>query len=105
MKDKVFSRYINKMYPELLKGNLYFNNGEISGLYSMSYDNCYIGSILLQGGGEISSMNISHRYLSSLKVVFGDEYEELLLKWFNKEHEVMLYSLLGNDCGVMYIND
>jgi hypothetical protein len=105
MKDKVFSRYISKMYPELLNGNLYFDNGGIIvGLYSMSYNNCYIGTLIINGSGYVSSMNIVDRY-HSLKYVFGDEYKELLLKWFNKEHEVMLYSLLGNDCGVVFIND
>lgn len=100
---KIFGRYIEKNYPELLNGNLYFNNGGMSGLYSMSYNNYYIGTIVLHGG-DISSIHISDRY-HSLKYVFGDGYKELLLKWFNKEHENMLYSLLGNDCGVVFIND
>lgn len=100
---KILGRYIEKNYPELLNGNLYFNNGLMSGLYSMSSNNCYVGTFIIHGG-DISSIHISVGY-HSLKYVFGDGYKELLLKWFNKEHEVMLYSLLGSDCGVLFIND
>lgn len=105
MIDKVFSRYMSKMYPELLKGNLYFDNGGIIvGVYSMSYNNCYIGTLIINGGGYVSSMNIVDRY-HSLKYVFGDEYKGLFLNWFNKEHKNILYSLLGDDCGIMFFND
>jgi len=106
MEDKlinILGRYIQYNYPELLDGKLYFDTGGMSGSYSMGYNNCYIGSIVLYGG-DISSIFISDEY-HSLKYIFGDGYKELLLKWFNKEHEVMLYSLLGNDCGVLFIND
>lgn len=100
---KILGRYIEKNYPELLNGNLYFNSGAYSGLYSMSYNNCYVGTIVLHGG-DISSINISVGY-HSLKYVFGNEYKGLFLNWFNKEHKNILYSLLGNDCGVVFIND
>ena len=100
---KILGRYIEKNYPELLNGNLYFNDGGMSGSYSMGYNNCYIGSIVLYGG-DMSSIFINDGY-HSLRHIFGDEYKGLFLKWFNKEHEVMLYSLLGNDCGVLFLND
>lgn len=105
MEDKlinILGRYIQYNYPELLDGKLYFDNGGVYGLHSMSYENCYIGSIIIHGG-DVSSINFIDKY-RSLRYVFGDEYKELLLKWFNREHENMLYSLLGNDCGVVFIN-
>lgn len=100
---KIFGRYISKVYPELLRGNLRININTMPELHSMISDNCYIGEIV-RYSGDITSMYIVDRYHSSLKAIFGDEYKELLRKWFNREHENMLYSLLGNDCGVVFIN-
>ena len=106
MEDKlinILGRYIQYNYPELLDGKLYFDTGGVSRLYSMSYENCYIGSVIIHGVGNIASVNFVDRF-QSLRYVFGDEYKELLRKWFNREHENMLYSLLGNDCGIVFIN-
>ena len=114
MEDKlinILGRYIQYSYPELLRGNLRININTMSELHSMISDNCYImisdncyiGEIV-RYSGDITSIYIIDRYHSSLKTIFGDEYKELLRKWFNREHENMLYSLLGDDCGVVFIN-
>jgi hypothetical protein len=103
MIDKVFSRYMSKMYPELLNGDLYINSGGFSKVWTMSYDNCYLGAIV-HHGGDMFSINLIDKY-HSLKYVFGNEYKGLFLNWFNKEHKNILYSLLGDDCGIMFFND
>ena len=94
---KILGRYISKVYPELLFGNIVFS--EVFGNYYSNIDSINIlnispGKYVLSNispGKYVLSIDPNSNY-KSLVDSFG---EDLFLVWFNGEHYITFCNLFG----------
>jgi hypothetical protein len=85
---KILGRYISKVYPELLFGNIVFS--EVFGNYYSNIDS--INILNISPGKYVLSIDPNSNY-KSLVDSFG---EDLFLVWFNGEHYITFIDLLGD---------
>ena len=84
---KILGRYISKVYPELLFGNIVFS--EVFGNYYSNIDS--INILNISPGKYVLSIDPNSNY-KSLVDSFG---EDLFLVWFNGEHYITFCNLFG----------
>ena len=84
---KILNRYITRVYPELLRGNLSFYK-----TFSIYYSN--IETVLVNHTlrGDRYILYVGKDEYGSLVELFG---EDLFLEWFNKEHYITFIDLFG----------
>ena len=86
---KIVGRYISRVCPELLNGNLYFN--KMLSIYPSNLETVFIGRSLM-GGGYI--LYVGEDEYGLLVRLFG---EDLFLGWFNREHYITFIDLFGEE--------
>lgn len=84
---KILNRYITRVYPELLRGNLSFYQTLI--VHFSNIETVYINRSVM-GGRYI--LYVGKDEYGSLVELFG---EGLFLEWFNKEHYITFCELFG----------
>lgn len=84
---KIVGRYISRVCPELLRGNLSFYN--MTFIYPSNLETVFIGRSLM-GGRYI--LYVGEDECGFLVKLFG---EDLFLEWFNNEHYITFIDLFG----------
>lgn len=87
--NKIMVRYINKVYPELLFGNILFS--EVFGNYYSNIDS--INILKISPGKYVLSIDPESGY----KVLVDSFGEDLFLEWFNGEHYITFCNLFGEE--------
>ena len=84
---KILNRYITRVYPELLRGNLSFY--KTLSVYFSNIETVLVNRSVM-GGRYI--LYVGEDDYGSLVELFG---ENLFLEWFNKEHYITFCDLFG----------
>ena len=85
---KILGRYISKVYPELLFGNIVFS--EVFGNYYSNIDS--INILNISPGKYVLSIDSESNY----KSLVDSFCEDLFLVWFNGEHYITFIDLFGD---------
>jgi hypothetical protein len=86
---KILGRYISRVYPELLRGELNFY--KMLSIYPSNLETVFIGRSLM-GGRYI--LYVGEDEYGFLVKLFG---EDLFLGWFNREHYITFIDLFGEE--------
>lgn len=84
---KILNRYITRVYPELLRGNLSFY--KTLSVYFSNIETVLVNRTLR---GDRYILYVGKDEYGSLVELFG---EGLFLEWFNKEHYITFIDLFG----------